>query len=325
VLVLSAAECETLLDVDDLVDALEKAMVDLSEGRLSMPSRVAAQVPEHHGMLVAMPAFLPSAGALTTKLVSLFPNNRDRPTHQALICCFDPDTGSPLAVMDGTYVTATRTAAGSALATRLLARADAGVVAVIGTGTQARAHALAVARIPGVVVVRVAGRNQPDVGELVRQLGALGIPAEAAPSIEDAVSSADVVCAATHSGSPVVLRRWLRAGAHVNSVGYNADGTGEVDTATLRDGLVVVESRDAVLSPPPTGAVEVRRALELGAISSHDIVEIGEISAGRRQARVDDDQLTLYKSVGVAAQDAAAAALILAAARERGVGTRVRI
>ena len=137
-LVLSANDVESLLDLDRLVDAVEAAMIDLSEGRASMPSRVAANVAERDGMLVVMPAYLPSAGALTTKLVTLFPRNTDQPTHQALICCFDPDSGTPLAVMDGTYVTAARTAAGSALATRLLRARNAGVVAVIGTGVQAR-------------------------------------------------------------------------------------------------------------------------------------------------------------------------------------------
>jgi len=149
VLVLSAAEVRALLDLDELVEALRVAMIELSAGRVSAPPRVAALVPEHDAMLAAMPAYLPSAGALASKLVSLFPGNRDQPTHQALICCFDPATGTPAAVMDGGYLTAARTAGGSALATRLLARPDAGDVTVVGTGVQAGAHARALARLPG--------------------------------------------------------------------------------------------------------------------------------------------------------------------------------
>jgi ornithine cyclodeaminase len=277
-------------------------------------------------MLAAMPAFLPSAGALATKLVGVFPENTDRPTHQAIICCFDSADGAPLAVMDGTHVTAARTAAGSALATRLLARGGAQVVTVIGTGVQARSHARAMARLPGVRQVQVAGRDPAKAKALVDELLETGTAATAVTLVEDAVRSADVVCAATHAAEPVVRRAWLRPGTHVNSVGYNTAGAGEVDVETVRDALVVVESCSSALAAPPAGAVELGRAIERGAIDAdHVHAEIGEIVAGDRAGRTDDDQLTLYKSVGVAAQDAAAAALVLEAARARGVGTEVDV
>src|SRR3984893_13556685 len=139
-IVLSRDDVRSVLDLDRLVDALAHAMADLSAGRNSMPPRSSVVVPERHGTLFSMSAFLPSSGVLATKLVSLFPLNTDRPTHQAVICCFDPADGRPLALMDATYITAVRTAAGSALATRLLARRDARTVCVIGTGVQAHAH-----------------------------------------------------------------------------------------------------------------------------------------------------------------------------------------
>ena len=322
-LVLSATEVVSLLDLDALADALQTAMVDLSAGQASVPPRVAALVPGRDAMLAAMPAYLPSADALTTKLVSLFPRNQNRPTHQALICCFDPATGTPVAVIDGTYVTAARTAAGSALATRLLARPGAGQVAVIGTGVQARAHARALARLPGVQTVLIAGRDQSKAKALAGELTTAGVPAQALASAEDAVRSADVVCTTTHAASPVLLREWLRPGTHINSVGYNNSGEGEVDSATIRDALVVVESRAAALAPPPAGAVELLRAIEHHAIDASHIVEVGQIAAGTARGRTGDTQLTLYKSVGVAVQDAAAAALILAAAQERGAGTHI--
>ena len=325
-LVLSAAEVRALLNLDELVEALRAAMIDLSEGRASVPPRVAALVPEQDAILLAMPAYLPSAGALASKLVSLFPGNRDQPTHQALICCFDPATGTPAAVMDGGYLTAARTAGGSALATRLLARPDARDVAVVGTGVQAEAHARALARLPGVRTVRIAGRDPARAAALARALDGLGIPVEAAASTEDAVRAADVVCTTTHAAGPVLRRDWLRPGTHVNSVGYNTGGDGELDTATIRDALVVVESRAAALAPPPAGAVELRRAIERQAIeASHVAAEIGQIAAGTAAGRTGGRQLTVYKSVGVAAQDAAAAALVLAAARRRGMGTIVSL
>ncbi|MCW2647584.1 MAG: ornithine cyclodeaminase [Pseudonocardiales bacterium] len=324
-LVLSATEVESLLDLDALVEAIEAAMIDLSSGRASMPARVAALVPDRQALLAAMPAFLPSAGALTTKLVSQFPQNEDRPSHQALICCFDPETGTPVAIMDGTHVTALRTAAGSALASRLLARPGASVVAVLGTGVQARAHARLMVRLAGVRIIRVAGRNPLRVQHIVDELVAAGVPAEAADSIEDAVRSADIVCGATHTDRPVVRYDWLQPGTHVNSVGYNAAGAGEVDVATIANSLVVVESRSSALAAPPSGAIELRRAIDQGALDPDWVIELGEVAADPSTGRIEDSQLTLYKSVGVAVQDAAAAALVLRAAWERGVGIEISI
>jgi ornithine cyclodeaminase/alanine dehydrogenase-like protein (mu-crystallin family) len=326
VLVLSRADVEAVLDLDRLLDAVAAAMVDLSHGRASMPPRVAALVPGRHAMLAAMPAFLPSTGSLCAKLVSLFPENTGRPTHQAVICCFDAATGTPAALMDGTYLTAARTAAGSALATRLLARAGASVVSVIGTGVQAQAHARALSRLPGIEMFQIAGRDHGKAAALARQLAAAGIRARAVASIEDAVRRADVVCAATHADRSVVRREWLRPGTHVNSVGYNTAGPGEVDSDTVRDAVVVVESRAAVLAAPPSGAVELRRAIEAGVIGADHIrAEIGELLAGDRAGRTDPGQLTLYKSVGVAVQDAAAAAVVLRGARDRGAGRQIEL
>ena len=158
-LLLSRSEIERLLDLDALRDAVARAMVELSAGTASMPQRIAAVVPARDALLAAMPAYLPSAGALTTKLVSLFPRNTDRPTHQAVIVVFDPDNGTPVAFMDGEAITAARTAAGSALATDLLARRDATVLAVVGTGVQARAHLRAMPRVRRFREVRVVGRD----------------------------------------------------------------------------------------------------------------------------------------------------------------------
>ena len=325
-LLLSRADVEAVLDLDRLVDAVAAAMVDLSQGRADVPMRIAAFVDERQGFLAAMPAFLPTAGALTTKLVSLFPQNTDRPTHHAIIACFDADTGAPTAVMDGSYITATRTAAGSALATKLLARSGFALVSVIGTGVQGRAHACALSRLPGVEVIQLAGRNREKIVALARELSEAGIRVEAVATIEDAVRTADVVCASTHAAEPVVRREWLRPGTHVNSVGYNMTGAGEVDSDTVRDSLVVVESRAAVLAPPPSGAIEIHRAVEAGVIKSDHIhAELGELVAGDLPGRTDETQLTLYKSVGVAVQDAAAAALVLEEARRQGVGRDIEL
>jgi alanine dehydrogenase len=254
-LVLSRRDVETLLDLDELIEALARAHAELSAGSVSMPARIAAFAPG--GLLGAMPAYLPSVG-LGAKLVSLFPQNTaPLPTHQAAIVLFDGDTGMVTALMDGTYITAMRTAAAAALAE-----------------------------------VRVAGRGQ----------------------YEEAVRGADVIHATTHSAEPILRAEWLADGAHVSSIGYNTAGS-ELDQAIVdRASLVCVESRDSSFAPPPGGATEL-----VGRDPS-SVVELGELVAGSRPGRGSESEITLYKSVGVAIQDLAAAALVLRAARERNIG-----
>jgi len=301
-------------------------MADLSAGRASMPARIAASVPERDGLLAAMPAYLPSSGALTTKLVSLFPRNTDRPTHQAVIVAFDPETGTPVALMDGEAITAARTAAASALATDLLARADPYRLVVIGTGVQARAHLRAVSRVRRFGSICVVGRDLAKAKALAMEFGGGNFREVGAyVQIEQAVREADVVCACTHSPEPVVRREWLRPGTHVNSVGYNTAGR-EVDAATFRDALLVVESRVATLAKPPAGSNDIAMAIAEGAMTpDHVHAELGELVSGARPGRADAAQITLYKSVGVAVQDAAAAALVLEGARREHVGREVEI
>ena len=326
-LVLNKAEVESLLDLDDLVEAITRAMADLSAGNASMPNRIAAIVPEHDAFLAAMPAYLPSSGALTTKLVSLFPRNRDRPTHQAVVVCFDPDTGTPVALMDAESITAARTAAGSALSTKLLAREDARVLAILGTGVQARAHARALVRVRPVERVMIAGRDEAKARALASELAdELALPVEAEPTFEEAVRGADLVCTTTHTTEPVVRRAWVSPGTHIASVGFNSAGQGEIDPETVQDAFVVVEHRASALAPPPAGAVELLLPIAAGLFDADHIrAELGELVAGTARGRTTPEEITLYKSVGVAVQDAAAASLVLAGARARGIGTDVTI
>lgn len=327
-LVLSRAEVRELLDLDALIDALAPAMADLSAGRASVPARIGAMVDERDGVLAAMPGFVPSTRSLVTKLVSLFPRNAGTsvPTHQAVIAVFDPDTGSPVALLDGTEITAARTGAGSALSARLLAREDSSRLAVLGTGVQARSHARAVARVRSLREVRVAGRDPARAQALAAELEEeLGLIVRPVASYEEALHDADIACATTHAAEPVIRREWLSAGVHVTSVGYNPAGR-EVDDATIADALVCVESRSAVLAPLPAGSNDLIEPIRSGIVGEgHIHAELGELVLGTRPGRTTPEQITLYKSVGVAAQDAAAAALVLAAARERGAGRDVEL
>jgi ornithine cyclodeaminase len=293
--VLSRSDVEELLDLDALLDALAAAHAELSGGKASLVPRMGASA-EKAGILGAMPAYAPSSG-LGCKLVTLFPGNRDRPTHQALIALFEPGTGTPAALMDGTYITAMRTAAAAALATRLLARPDARVLAILGTGVQSRSAQEMFPRAREFAEVRVAGRGE----------------------FEDAVRGADVVHATTAAAEPVVRFDWLAPGTHVSSVGYGAGGS-ELDPAIVeRADVVVVEQRDSAFAPLPAGAPELEPRGRGG------VVELGEIIAGTAAGRSSAEQITLYKSVGVAVQDLAAAALVLAAAQERGVGQEIEL
>lgn len=309
-LVLNRSEVEELLDLDELVGALARAHEELSSGATSMPARIAALAQD--GLLGAMPAYSPSAG-LGCKLVTLFPHNTDRPTHQAAIVLFDPSNGSPIAMMDGTYVTAIRTAATAALATRLLARDDAKVLALIGTGVQARSHARTFAHVRDWTEIRVAARDEAKCASLAAELGGT-----ACSSFEEAIRGADVIAATTHSADPVVRAEWVEPGAHVSSVGYSAPGS-ELDPELVRAATIVIESRDSAFSPPPGGAPE------LVGFDPASVTELGELISGAKTGRRTPVEITLYKSVGVAVQDLAAAALVLAAARERGAGLEIEL
>lgn len=312
-LILDHAQVESLLDMDVLIAALAPAMMELSAGRVSMPQRMAAQV-EGKGLLGVMPAYLPASGTLSCKLVSVFPGNgaAGLPTHQAVVMLFDAASGAPLAMLDGASITALRTAAGSALATKLLARDDAKVLLLIGTGVQALAHARAIPRVRRIAEFRVMGRDPGRLAAFVQTLMAEShCPIKAVAPGAQAFAGADIVCATTHAEAPVVKGEWLLPGTHVNSVGLNAKGQ-ELDAEAVRRAKLVVESRAAALAPPPAGANELAGA------AVH--AEIGEILAGKRPGRSGPEEITLYKSVGVAVQDAVAAQLVYDLARERGIG-----
>lgn len=309
-LFLNRKEVEAALDLDRLIDALAEGFIELSRGRASVPPRVAAVT--EAGFLAAMPGF--AAGVLETKLVSVFPGNEAAglESHQALIVLFDSTTGTPEVVMDGTHITALRTAAASALATRTLAREDAAVLAVLGAGVQGRAHLEAVARVRSFTEIRVASRTRSHAQALAASFGAV-----CASSFEEAVRGAGVVCLCTDSSTPVVHAEWLTAGAHVTSVGASPRG-GELDAGTVRAGLLVVESRMA-FEPPPAGA------FELQGLDPREAAELGEVLDGVRPGRTSPEQITVYKSMGHAFEDAVAARMVYERSLELGAGTHVEL
>src|SRR5271157_411171 len=327
-LLLNRREVESLIDLGRLIEALGPAMAELSAGGVSLPARIMALVRERGGLLAAMPVYLNSTRTLSTKLVSVFPENEAHgvPSHQAVILIFDAETGSPRALMDGTFITAARTAAGSALSTRLLARQDAHVLLIIGTGVEARAHARAIPRVRSIREIRVAGRNPQKAAHLAAEITReQGIQAVACDVAVQSFAGAHIICAATHAAEPVVKGAWIQPGTNVTSVGLNADGC-EVDAEAGIKALVVVETREAALAPGPGGSNDLKWPIRDGLMGQDHIhAEVGELISGAQPGRTSADQITLYKSVGVAVQDAVAAHLVLEAAQKQGVGREVEL
>lgn len=311
-LVLSQADVQRLLDLDELLDALARAFQEVSAGRTSVPPRTAARTRE--GFLGVMPGYLPGAG-LESKLVTVFAGNHDHglPSHQALIALFDEETGTALALMDGTHITAVRTAAAAALSARLVARPDSRVLAILGAGVQGQHHLEAMRRVGEFHEIRVASRNRDHAEALASTVSC----ARAMTDFEQAVRGADVVCCCTDAPEPVIAYGWLRPGAHVTSVGANMAGP-ELDAETVRRGRLYVESRIA-FSPPPAGSAE------LVGLDAALATELGELIDGAAPGRESDEEITVYKSMGHASEDAAAARLVYDRALREGAGRRVPI
>ena len=288
--VLSENDVRSVLSMDELIFAMEHALIAYSDGRTVQPDRQLLEVAPHKGFFAAMPAVADGVGA---KLVTFYPENgaRGLHTHHALIILFEPKTGVPLVVMDGRAITEMRTAAVSAAATKALANKDAKVLAILGTGVQARAHFDALRLVRSFEEVRVWGRSATKAAELADEVGGRVATAE------DAVRGADVVVTATGAKEPILLGDWLKPGAHVNAVGWNTNSGRELDDRAMRN-LVIVESREGTAS-------------ESGNIRGSGATiwaELGEVLAG--SATIDPATTTVFDSVGAAVEDIAAATLV---------------
>lgn len=312
-LYLSRADVERLLDIDAMLDALARALVVYSSGATSVPPRTAARV-ENKGILGVMPGYVPDV-ALEVKLVSVFPGNHGSslPSHQGLIALFDEETGAPLALMDGTYITAIRTGGTAAVSARLLAREDARVLTILGAGVQGHSHLSTFPHVREFAEIRIASRNPDHAAELASK----NPRARPFASFEEAVRGADVVACCTDAREAVIRREWLEAGTHVSSVG----GTWgpEVDPQTVADAKVFVEWRGSATNAPPAGSHELQ------GVDPNSITEIGEVIAGTKPGRQSREEITLYKSTGHAVEDAATARLVYDRAIAQHVGVELEL
>ena len=312
ILTLSADEVKQLLDPDELLQALAEGFKALTSGQVCAPPRNEVTVPD--GFLLGMPAHVPGQ-PIVVKLVSVFHGNHrlGLPGHQALLCLFDSETGTPRALIDGTYITALRTAAAAALSSRLLAREESRTLAIIGAGVQGEAHLTMVSRTRNFTEIRVASLSLADA----QRVAALDSRAIAVASPEQAVRGADVVCLCTTADQPVIQRDWLAPGTHVTSVGYRPPG-GELAREIVEQGRLFVETRLA-FAPPPVGCAE------LTGLDPERGTELGEVLLNVRPGRQSKAELTVYKSMGHAMEDLVAANLVYKRATTGGAGTVVSL
>jgi ornithine cyclodeaminase/alanine dehydrogenase-like protein (mu-crystallin family) len=315
--VLSATDLRTLLDMPLAIDAMRAAFTQLSSGEASVPVRTVVEAGAVSTLV--MPGFLPRPGALGAKVVSVAAGNRTRglPVVHAAVVLVEVDSGRPLALLEGTWLTALRTGAASGLATELLARPDARVLAVIGAGAQARTQIEAVCAVRDIDEVRVASRTRASAERLAAELE--GVVARVCTDADGAVAGADVVVTATDSRDPVFGDDRVAPGTHVNAIGSFTPGMRELPRALLGRSRVVVDQIDAALAE----AGEVIDAVRAGVLGREALVELGAVAAGREPGREARDQVTVFKSVGSAAQDLVLAARAVTAAMERGVGRLV--
>lgn len=324
-LLLSEREVQSLIDIDELITALEQAHIQYSTGKAVMPVRLVVPLPQIQGRITSMPGYLDQDHSLGMKVVTYFQNNEKQglPAILATIMLFSAETGKMIAVMDGTCITTIRTACASALATRVLANPETPVLGVIGAGVQARAHIRALSCVRNLSRIKIYSPSGASGRKIKADLEEeIGIKIDIMPSAEQTVRDSDLVVTVSTAKEPVLKSEWLKAGVHLNAVGSHRPDLREIDGATLSCSRVVVDSRQAIMAE----CGDILLAVKENSFSEQGIhAEIGEVLAGTKPGRSSAAEITLYKSVGIAIQDVATAQLIYRKALERQIGTTVEI
>jgi ornithine cyclodeaminase len=323
--VISRDEVKKAVSMEQAIETVKAAFAQLSKGRASVPIRTQLGVPLHDGVTLFMPAYLEQTDELGMKMVSVFSGNLDQglPTINAMVTLIDAETGLPTAIIDGTYLTALRTGAGSGAATDLLARVDAKSVAVLGTGVQGRSQLQAVCTVRAIEKVYVFDKREASARAFQEEMkDVISAEIEVVSEASRAVRKADVVCTATTSKTPVFSDEDLAPGAHVNAIGSFTPQMQELPHETIERCLLVVDSREAVWAE--SGDLIIPR--DQGRISEDRVhAELGEIVSGTKPGRTGAEQVTVFKSVGNAVQDVSVGARVLAEAKAKGLGTVVEL
>jgi ornithine cyclodeaminase/alanine dehydrogenase-like protein (mu-crystallin family) len=325
VLVLGEAEVTEALPMAECIEAMAAVLAAHARNEVHQPLRSVTMPPSSEGFLGLMPAHRAGERPLfALKAVCVFPGNpaRGLDAHQGTVTLFDGTTGEPTAIINASAVTAIRTAAVSALATRELAVDDARELAILGAGVQARAHLRAIPIVRGIERVRIYAPTREHAESLVQETSDAG-RVEVADSAESALQGADVVVTATSSREPVLRREWLAPGAHVNAVGASVPTARELDTATVAASSLFADSRESLLGEAGEYELAVREAAIDG--PGHIRAELGEVVAGMHEGRTERDEITLFRSLGLAIEDLAAAELAVDNARRRGTGVEVTL
>jgi ornithine cyclodeaminase len=326
-LLLSAADVHAMLPMRECIDVMADALAALDDGRVLLPLRTVLRLPGGANAFASMPAFAERLGgegdALGVKVITVWPGNEATPydSHQGAVLLFDMEHGGLAAMMDASAITAIRTAAVSGLATRLLAREDARELALIGAGVQAETHLAAMRIVRPIERVRVWSRTPERLLRFVARASVENdVEIVAAESAESAVEGADIVCTVTSSREPVVRGAWLAPGTHVNAVGASLRTARELDSDAIARARLVVDRRESAMAE--SGDFLVPR--EEGMIDDeHIVAELGELVAGRAAFRRSDEDITVFKSLGLAVEDLAAARHVLRRATGAGVGTSI--
>ncbi len=320
VLFVNQEEVPRYLPMAECMDAMTRVLGTLARDEAILPLRSILWLPERVGGLGLMPAALLPDRVVGLKAITFFPGNEgtELDTHQGAVLLFEAERGRLLAILDATSITAIRTAAVSGVATKALALEDAGDLAIIGSGVQARTHLEAMRVARRLRRVRVASKDLERAKAFAaRESGKLGIPIEPAESVREAVAGADIICTVTSSREPVVFGEWISPGAHINAVGSSVPFARELDTAAVVRSRLYVDRRESALNEAGDFLIPKRE----GAVSDDHIVgEIGEVLTGRVAGRRSPDEVTLFKSLGLAVEDVASARHIYEKAQKSGNG-----
>jgi ornithine cyclodeaminase len=326
VLIINQSEVRQLLPMNECMDVMAEALKTLARGEAILPLRPVMWLPEKVGALGMMPSYLGDIRAMGLKVVSVFPGNHgtEYDAHQGAVLVFETTHGQLLAIMDATAITGIRTAAVSGVATRLLAREDARALAILGSGVQARTHLTAMLQArPTIQQVRVWSRNPEHAARFAeRESKRHSIEVMSAPDARQAVADADIICATTSAPEPILNGDWIAPGTHINAVGSSVAFTRELDTAAVVKSRLFVDRRESTVNE----AGDFLFPKQEGAITDDHIVgEIGEVLLGMVSGRGSPDEITLFKSLGLAIEDLAAANHVYKKAVAAGVGTAVEL